>query len=584
MPVVEKQASAGASATRDIDREILRHKFVAVVREMGITLGNAAQSTAINEGRDFAVALADRQGGIVAIDNALHLGSLAVTVEEVLQYFKFDMKDGDLILVSDPYRGGTHVQDVTLVMPYVINNVIVMYFVARGHIPDVGGQHAASYYPNATELWAEGVPFTPVKLRRLGRPARDVITTVLLNTRKPDETSRDLDALTATLELGRRRVEELVHVYGIEHTRDAMTHTQDYTERRVRAEISTWADGEYSGEGVLDHDAAGADRPTVRLSATVDGDALRLDFSASDEQRPSFVNSPWGNTRGCAILPVLTLLGDDIPLNGGVLRAVTVECTPGRMTNPIFPAPVGWGTVHCGAEIAEATAVALRDATKTVAGGLTSPGVLLLARPAADRHAVTDLSRWGVAGAPAAATQDGWGRPALFSRSQLPSVETWESRTELRVKSMEFAPDTAGAGASRGAPGTETVLDLPADYRYTLCVEGRACVPSGVGGGQAGAHAEMAFVGEDGAEEQAPNVLVDDRIEAHRIRLRLAGGSGFGDPFDRDPDAVLSDVLDGLVSREAAENIYGVVLSADGSAVDVAATTARRPSKNGLTS
>ena len=375
------------AASRDIELEILRHKFVAVVREMGITLGNAAQSTAINEGRDFAVALADRQGGIVAIDNALHLGSLTVTVEEVLQYFKFDMKDGDLILISDPYRGGTHVQDVTLLMPYVIKNVIVMYFVARGHIPDIGGQHAGSYFPNATELWAEGVPFTPIKLHRLGRPSRDVITTVLLNSRKPDEFSRDLDALIATLELGRRRVTELVNVYGIDITRDAMTHTQNYTERRARAEIATWADGEYSGESVLDHDAAGSERITIRVAASVEGDQLRLDYSSSDEQRPSFINSPWGNTRGCAVLPVLALLGDDVPVNGGVLRAVTVTCEPGRITNPVFPAPVGWGTVHCGSEIAEAAAEALRDAAGTDTGGLLTPSVLLLGRPGEDRHA-----------------------------------------------------------------------------------------------------------------------------------------------------------------------------------------------------
>ena len=297
---------------------------------------------------------------------------------------------------------------------------------------------------------------------------------------KPDETRRDLDALIATLELGRRRVAELVYVYGIAHTRDAMTHTQDYTERRARAEIGGWTDGEYVGESVLDHDAAGSEFPTVRVTATVAGEELRLDYSGSDEQRPSFVNSPWGNTRGCAILPVLALLGDDVPVNGGVLRAVTVACEPGRITNPVFPAPVGWGTVHCGAEIAEAAAEALRDAAGGAAGGLTTPAVLLLARPGADRHAVTDLSRWGAAGAPATATSDGWARPGLLSRSQLPSVETWESRSDIRVKRMEFVPDTAGAGASRGAPGTETVLEFPADYRYTFCIEGRTCRPPGV--------------------------------------------------------------------------------------------------------
>lgn len=582
MTVVEQAAATTeGDASRDIEREILRHKFVAVVREMGFTLGNAAQSTAINEGRDFAVALSDREGGIVAIDNGLHLGSLTVTVGEVLQYFKFDMKDGDLILVSDPYRGGTHVQDVTLVMPYVINNVIVLYFIARGHIPDIGGQYAGSYFPDATELWAEGVPFTPVKLHRLGRPARDVITTVLLNSRKPDEFSRDLDALTATLELGRRRVTELVNVYGIDDIRGAMAHTQDYTERRTRAEIATWTDGEYTGESVLDHDAAGSQRLTVRVTATVDRDQLHLDYSGSDEQRASFVNSPWGNTQGCAILPVLALLGDDVPVNGGVLRAITVTCEPGRITNPVFPAPVGWGTVHCGSEIAEAAAEALRDAASTHTGGLLTPSVLLLGRPGDDRHAYSDLSRWGAAGAPAAASSDGWGRPSLLSGSQLPSVEIWESRSDIRVKRMEFAPDTAGAGASRGAPGTETVLEFPADYRYTFCIEGRTCRPPGVREGLAGGYAEMALLHADGSEEQAPDVLVDGIIDARGIRLLLGGGSGYGDPLHRDPAAVLADILDGLVSREAAERTYGVLLSADGTAVDATATAARRTRENG---
>lgn len=569
-------------ASRDIDREILRHKFAATVREMGVTLGNAAQSAAINEGQDFAVAMADRYGGVIAIDNCLHLGSLADTIGEVLQYFKFDMKDGDLILVSDPYRGGTHVQDITLLMPYVINNVIVMYFVARGHIPDIGGQYGGSYFPTATELWAEGVPFSPVKFHRLGRPARDVVSTVLLNSRKPDATSRDLDALIATLELGRSRVAELIQVYGIDNTCDAMAHTQDYTERRARAEIATWTDGEYRGESVLDHDAAGSEKCVIRITATVNGEELRLDYSGSDEQRPSFVNSPMGNTKGCAILPILAFLGDDVPVNSGVLRVVQVVCEPGRITNPTYPAPVGWGTVHCGAEIAEAAAEALREATTgAISGSLTTPGVLLLGRPGTDRHAVTDFSLWGAPGAPATGSTDGWGRPSFQSRSHFPSVETWESRSEIRVKSMEFVTDSAGAGLSRGAPGTETVLEFPQDYRYTFCIEGRECRPPGVRGGRAGGLAQMALIGDDGLEESAPNVVVDQALAARRIRLRLGGGSGYGDPFARDPDAVFTDFLDEFVSREAAENIYGVVLSADGGAVDQSATAARRTRKEG---
>jgi N-methylhydantoinase B len=146
---------------------------------------------------------------------------------------------------------------------------------------------------------------------------------------------------------------------------------------------------------------------------------------------------------------------------------------------------------------------------------------------------------------------------------------------------MEFVPDTAGAGALRGAPGTETVLELPSDHRYTSCIEGRTFRPPGVHGGHAGGYAEMAFIDADDGEQRAPDVLVDEPIGATRIRLRLGGGSGCGDPLDRDPGAVLADVLDGLVSREAAEHTYGVVLTVNGTAVDTMATNTRRTSKDG---
>jgi N-methylhydantoinase B len=572
--VATQDRAVTSGAGFDIELEILRHKFQAIAGEMGVVLANAAQSPQINQELDFAVALADRWGGVAAIDNPLHLGSIARTTAGVLEYFKFDMKDGDVTLVNDPYRGGTHVQDTTLVMPYVLDNAIVLYLIAQAHLPDMGGQIAGNYNPIATEIWAEGVPISPVKIRRYARPVRDIVTTVLLNTRRPDETRRDLESLLATLELGRRRVDELVDVYGIERLREALAYTQSYAERRARAEILSWTDGLYEGERTLDHDCAGSP-VTVRVAATIALDELHLDFSASDEQRPSFVNSTLSNTVNFALLPVLLLLGPDVPVNSGILRSISVRCDPGLVTNARFPAPVGWSTSHCGAEIAEATAAAIAPASRFRAGALTCPQVLVMGRPERDRHDQIDLSLWAVGGAAGVPGRDGWGRPDTWSRSILPSIERWEVTTGMRVHELELVPDSGGAGRWRGAPGFDVVIEVPEGWLYTLVVEGRDNPAGGVAGGRAGAPAAVTIVAVDGSEMDVSVVQVEQGIPPGRMRIRLGGGGGYGEPFEREAGSVVEDVANGLVTLEGARRDYGVASRDDGT-LDEEATASLR--------
>jgi N-methylhydantoinase B len=558
-----------------INLEILRHKLQAMVGEMTVPLARTAVSRQISEDRDYATAIVDRDGGVAAIDNPLHLGAIARTSAHVLSYFKFDMKDGDVVLASDPYRGGTHVQDFTVLKPLVVDNVIVLYLVARAHMPDFAGQVAGNYFPTAREIWAEGAPLSPIKIQRYERPVRDLVTTVLLNSRQPEAVRQALDAMLAAIELGRRRVDEVIDGYGIDPLRSAMAYSQDYVERRTRFEISRWSDGEYSGEASFDQDPATGAPVTVRVNATVDGDTLKLDFSESDEQRPSFVNSTLSNTEGFALLPLLSLLGDDVAANGGVLRAVEVSSKPGTVTNASFPSPVGWSTVHCGIEIAEATARALREATDAAFGTLLTPQTLLFSRPADDRDDFIDLSCWGVGGASASRHEDAWGRPGPLSRSVIPSIERWETEQQIRLRSWEFVTDSAGAGAHRGAPAVEAVIDVPDDHVFTFCVEGRDSVAPGVASGHDGAPSALSVEGSSGGEE-APPVLVEQPLDASAIRLRLGGGAGYGDPMERDPESVLVDVLDGIVSPEAAKRAYGVVLAEDGMAVDADATKTTR--------
>ena len=570
----------GQTPAERIELEIVRHKLAALTREMGAVVANSAQTWEIAEQRDFALAIADRHGELAAIDNPLQLGSTTFALRAALDAFRFDMKDGDVVALNDPHRGGTHVQDLTLVAPYVVDDAIAGYLVARGHMPDLGGEHAGGHHPAAREVWAEGVPITPVKLRRHDRPVRDVIATIALNSRRPEALLGNLDALLAALRLGRRRGDELVGAHGIARVRAALDHAQGYAERRLRAALRGWADGGYDGERALDHDGAGGGPVHVRVRAEVDGDRLRLDFSGSDAERASFVNSAFGNTVDHALGALLALVDDDVPANGGVLRAVELRCAEGRVVNPRRPAAVGWGPEHCGREVAEACAAALRqacgDGGGAGVGAIASPRPLVTFRPRARRHERTSLTRLQTGGCSAADGRDGWGSPHLLSRAELPSVEQWEAEHGRRIVALRQLPDTAGAGRWRGAPAVETVVELTGEELLTLCACGREIPVAGTAGGGDGGPAAVVLVedGDGGGARDAPATVVEQPAAPGRIAIAVGGGGGWGDPHERDAELVLADVLDGIVTATAAEAVYGVVIA--GGAVDEAATTRAR--------
>lgn len=544
-------------AVSGVELEILRNKLQALTIELGVALANASPTPQVNLGRDFAVAIADTKGRIVAIDNALHLGSFAHTAPAMLEYFRFDMKDGDVAVSNDPYRGGMQVQDFTLATPFVVGDAIVLYLLARAHMPDIGGQVSGNYFPAATEIWAEGVPVSPVKIQRYGRPVRDILTTLLLNSRRPEEARRNIDAVIASLTLGRKRLEEIADVHGANGVRSALAYTQDYAERHARAAIRRWRNGEYEGERTLDHDCAGGGSVTVRVKATVTDEQVALDFSTSDDQRPSFINSSLGNTASLALLPVFVALGEHVPRNSGVLRVVQIKSRPGAITDARLPAPVGWSQTHCGAEIVESVAAALRGAVSEPLGALTAPSCLVLGRPSSDRSRQLEFTAWGIGGCSGLPGADGWGLPHVMSRAILPSVEQWEVETRMPVQHLNLIEDSGGAGEWRGTPAVEAVISLLPDHVYTVCVQGRDNVVPGVMGGRPGSRSSVEFVLADGSVS-APSVTVEAPMPAQRLSIRLGGGGGYGDPKARDRVSVLDDVLDGYISAGAAAQVYGL--------------------------
>ncbi|WP_084145306.1 hydantoinase B/oxoprolinase family protein [Amycolatopsis jejuensis] len=539
--------------TAPVDLEILRTTLVAHTGETAAMLAHAAAVTEISESRDFCVAIADARGGIVATDNPAQLGSLASSVAGLLDYFEFDLKDGDVVLTN----GGTRVSDLTLLTPLVSGNELLLHLVVRVPVRDLGGQVGGNRYPIATELLAEGVPVTPVKIQRLGRPSRDVRTTLVLNSRRPQETERILDGALAALASAHRRLGALVAGRGAATVRSALEYTQDYSERLARAAISRWKCGSFPGSATIPGEPSGGGPVAIRVQATVDSAGLTLDFSESDDQRPSFVNCPEGVTASCALRAVLACLGDSVPADSGLLRAVRVVTRPGTITHPTPSAPVGWGGEHGGNEVTEAVAAALRSATGAPVPVLTAPRPLVLSRTRADRSDQTDLGRWAVGGAGAAPGFDGWGGPALSARALLPSVEQWEAEHRMRVHRLEFAADTAGAGRWTGAPGVEAVLELPPDRRYTLWTEPAGPPAAALAGAVAGRPGEVSLHTENGWEP-APATAVERPLDGDLLRILLPGGGGHGDPRTRDRAAVAADLADGLLTADRARAVYGI--------------------------
>jgi N-methylhydantoinase B len=564
-----------------IDLEILRRKLVAVAGEMGLQLRKTAQSPEINTEQDYATAIVDRSGAVVATDNPLQLGALSGTARTVVDHFRFNMRPGDIVVTNAPEFGGTRAVDLAVLTPLFVGNSALLYFIVRARVPDLGGMYVGGFNPAATEFFAEGVPVTPLKLYREGREARDVMTTLLLNSRFPDSFRLVLDSLIAAMRTGERRIRDLASDYGPEALRAALDHAQAYVEKRVRAEVARWTAGTYSSEAALSPAGPSGDALHVRVDVVVTNEGVRIDFSRSDPQAACFVNSTLSNTVGFAATAALAELGEDVPANDGLFRVVAVACDPGRITSAAPISAFGWSAAHCGAEVLEATSRALRAARQATHGDLATSKMLLSCRPGVSRRGRIALDAWSVGSASASAQLDGWNRPALMSRSVLPSVEEWERTAPVSVLRFEFVKDSAGPGEWRGAPSTEAALRMPVGHLVTYWWQGPVSYGSGVNGGRTGAGTVLSWDGCGSTHASGPFSQVDQPMPSNLLLIAGGGGAGYGLPTARDPEAVLADVLDGIVSTEAAAETYGVVLTANGRAVDAKATARLRAASGG---
>ena len=505
--------------------------FASCAEEMGATLMRTAHSPNIKERLDHSCAVFDRRGRLVAqaAHIPVHLGSLPGAVEAALARAPFTR--GDVVLLNDPYAGGTHLPDLTLVSPvFLTRGPAPDFFVAsRAHHADVGGAAPGSM-PLAREVYEEGFRIPPTFLVRAGRVDREVLGLLLANVRTPEERRADLDAQLGAQATGVARLEELARRGGRRGLAEAAAALQDLAERRVREALSSLPRGRFRAEDHLDDDGLGSG--PVRIAVTLErvGRSLRADFTGSQSQTPGPVNAVASVTRAATYYAVRCLMGD-IPINDGAFRPILVRAPAGTVVNPRPPAAVSAGNVETSQRIVDVVLAAfarmLPGRVPAASSGTMNNLLIGGTDPRTGRAFAYYETLGGGHGA-----GPGWdgesGMQAHMTNTRNTPVEALEHAYPLRVLETRIRRGSGGRGRHRGGDGIVRSLELMAPARVTVISDRRSRGPYGLAGGKPGRPGENRVRLPRGVTKRLPAKFQSDLPAGAVLTIESPGGGGFG--------------------------------------------------------
>ncbi len=576
-------------ATDPITLSVIYNRLLTINKEMGITMINTSISPIFAEVHDFSCAICDWADRIVAqIDGVpSHTASSMEAVKATTAYFGDAIHQGDVFIMNDPYTGGTHLPDITIIKPIFFEGALQFFAINRAHHGDVGGIEPGSYSPKATELFHEGIRIPPVRLYRDEQPIMDVVEMIRMNTRMPDEFWVDIKAMVASCRVAERRIHELLQKYGVATTRETIEEIHHYAERRMRLEIEKLPDGTYIGQSYLDSDGFQEEPILIQVAITIRGDEADVDFAGSDPQVTGFVNSPMANTATCAYVAFLTTVTTpDIPHNEGAYRPIHITAPKGSVVNPEFPAAVASCTLDTACAILEACWKALSNVLpdRVPAGWNRWNGPAITGIDPRNDGFYVMFGFNGFGGAGGMSGMDG--RHYIGDGIDLggliaPNIETNEMDYPHITQFNEFTTDSCGAGKYRGGCGAKYRIKMY-DEAPTLVMfgDGRIHPPYGLFGGQPGS-VNMAYINEESdgayviASKESLQLKQNDVYTSYP-----SGGGGWGDPMQRDVELVRQDARNEIISTRCAQETYGVVFVPGSWDVDAAATEALRKARN----
>jgi N-methylhydantoinase B len=555
------------SKTNAVTTELLRNAFNAIAQDMSSTLGRSAYSPVIYEMNDFGVALFTVDGEMLgqAPGHPGFIGGLDWGVRAILERFGPDgMRRGDVYLINDSYITGGHLSDVDVITPLFHDETLVGLCSSRAHWLDIGT--AEPGFPvNTTEIFQEGIRLGPVRIMHGGAWDEDLLGVLQWNSRLPDVLTGDLNAQIAAGRIAESRYAELVTRFGIPTLRASIDAIFRSSERKIRDFISHIPDGIYIAEGYSDDDYVTQEPIHVRVTVTVDGSDLTIDTTGSSRQAASGINSGYANTVSAARLALLFLHPDPEPeVTHGSFLPLRVVAEPGS----IFAAepPAACMHPHPSMLMLDLVIKALAEAIpERVSAGLPgdSWNVFVMGEHPETRELfISGESLDGGWGASAFADGESAIIHSLGGDFRNMPAETLESRFPIRIRRLALGTDSGGAGRSRGGLNITKEYEVLTNCRLTLHFDRTKTPQWGLFGGKNGATPKVeVYPGLPGHTCSYTKVEQLPLSAGARFTAETGGGGGFGPPFERDPEAVLHDVRCGYVSRAAAEDLYGVVLS-----------------------
>ncbi len=510
--------------------EVVRHALAGVAEEMGVALRRAAYSPNIKERADCSAAVFGPEGEMVAQAEHIpvHLGSMPASVEAVLAAFGGRLAPSTQAVVNDPYAGGTHLPDLTIVSAVGDRSGHLLGYVAnRAHHADVGGAAPGSMPATATEIVMEGLRVPPTMLTDGAGLRRDVLELIAANSRTPQERMGDLRAQLAANHVGTVRLGELADRYGPDGLHRAMQAICDYSERRVRAAVRQIPDGRYRFADHLEIGPGG--RTQIAVEVTVEGDRIEIDFEGTDAQLPANLNAVYAITLSCCYFVLRMLTDPEAPPNAGCYRPLEVRAPRGSVVNALPPAPVAAGNVETSQRIVDALLGAFAQALpeRVPAAGQGTMNNLLIGSGQGQAFSYYETLAGGEGATP---FRDGMsGVHTGMTNTRNTPAEAIELAYPLRIWRYELREGSGGAGRYQGGEGLVREVEVLADQAtLTIQSERRTSAPWGLAGGEDGAPGRNVLIHPDGREEELPSKGTWPVHEGDRVRVETPGGGGWG--------------------------------------------------------
>ncbi|HEY8554730.1 MAG TPA: hydantoinase B/oxoprolinase family protein, partial [Burkholderiales bacterium] len=532
-----------------VRRELVKNALVGICDTMLVTIVRTARSTNIKNTMDFSAALCNAQGELVAQGLAVpvHLGAIMPALKGCLDYFGEDVHEGDILVSNDPYAGASHLNDIFMFAPVFAESRRIAFLCLVMHHTDLGGRVPGGNAADSSEIFQEGLIVPPSRIRARGKIDTTLMRIFEHNTRIRERMMGDIQAQIAALDLAEKELQKLVRGVGADMLAVHMTDLVDYAERLARAKIAELPDGQADFTDWNDDDGAGGGPVEFHVTVTKKGDEFVVDFTGTSPQGRGALHTNYAFTASCTYAAIRCMLDPDIPSNAGFYKPITVIAPEGSFVNVRYPAALGargQGGYRIRSTVLGALTKLFPDRGAACAGG-SEFAIVFAGYEGPERRPFLHLefhNCTGQGGGPDRDGQDG-GPYAIGNLANVPA-ELLEAENPVLMEAYAFLPDSGGAGKYRGSLGIVRQYRILAEEATVNLRSDRHLYPCwGIFGGKPGSLARSIIDPGTLQEEHTPSKFVRTMRRGQVFRGEMAGSGGYGDPFTRDPAAVLEDVL-----------------------------------------